>query len=166
MRASGTCLLLSCAARPRGSSPGIPGDERPGRIVPCGRCPAARPCESDAVALDSNGSAPTYADKVRWSPEVPRFRLIRFVASVLLMAPAVLIAAWLLPGVDVPNFWGALLVALAVVLLNMVVPPVLAAIRLPLTLVFGFLLILVADALMFKLASNWFPGAFHVDNFG
>ena len=48
----------------------------------------------------------------------------------------------------------------------MIVPPLLAAIRLPLTLVVDFLLILVADALMFKLASDWFPGSFHVDNFG
>ncbi len=118
------------------------------------------------MAQNGDGAAPAYGEDYRWSPEVPKFRLIRFVASVLLMAPAVLIAAAILPGVDLPNVWGALLVALAVVLLNMVVPPLLAAIRLPLTLVFGFLLILVADALMFKLASDWFPGSFHVDNFG
>jgi uncharacterized membrane protein YvlD (DUF360 family) len=118
------------------------------------------------MTQNGDGPAPAYGDKLRWSPEVPKFRLIRFATAVLIMAPAILIAAGILPGVDVGSFWGALLVAFAVVLLNLVVPPLLAAIRLPLTLVVGFLLILVADALMFKLASDWFPGSFHVDNFG
>jgi uncharacterized membrane protein YvlD (DUF360 family) len=118
------------------------------------------------MTRNGDGPARAYGDELRWSPEVPKFRLIRFVTSVVVLTPAVLISAWILPGVDVPNFWGALLVALAVVVLNMIVPPLLAAIRLPLTLVAGFLLILIADALMFKLASDWFPGQFHVDNFG
>src|SRR4051812_18707351 len=155
------------SSRPQRSRPVSPGFHVRGVPTASSHADDAAPaprCESDAMA--QNGGAAAYGDKVRWSPEVPKFRLIRFVAAVLVMAPAVLIAAGILPGVDVPNFWGALLVAFAVVLLNIVVPPVLAAIRLPLTLVLGFVLILLADALMFKLASDWFPGAFHVDNFG
>ena len=34
--------------------------------------------------------------------------------------------------------------------LNAVIPPVLAALRLPLTLVLGFLLVLIADALILR----------------
>ena len=44
------------------------------------------------------------------------------------------------------SFWGALLVAAIVAALNAVIPPLLAALRLPLTLVLGFLLVLIADA--------------------
>ena len=57
-----------------------------------------------------------------------------------------MVAAGLLPGVDIDGFWGALLVAAVVAALNAVIPPVLAALRLPLTLVLGFLLVLLADA--------------------
>ena len=57
-----------------------------------------------------------------------------------------MVAAGILPGVHIDDFWGALLVAAIVAVLNAVVPPVLAALRLPLTLVFGFLLVLIADA--------------------
>ncbi len=59
---------------------------------------------------------------------------------------ALMVAAGLLPGVSIEGFWGALLVAALVAALNAVIPPVLAALRLPLTLVLGFLLVLFADA--------------------
>ena len=46
------------------------------------------------------------------------------------------------------------------------IPPVLAALRLPLTLVLGFLLVLVADALMLIVAADVTDGVLTVDNFG
>jgi uncharacterized membrane protein YvlD (DUF360 family) len=113
-----------------------------------------------------DGAPPAYGEVIAWAPEVPRFRLVRFIAALLVMVPALLIAAAILPGVDIPNFWGALVLAIVVVVLNAIVPPLIAAIRLPLTLVADFLLILVADALIFSIASDAFPGSFHVDNFG
>ena len=58
------------------------------------------------------------------------------------------------PGVDIESFWGALVVAAIVAALNAVIPPVLAALRLPLTLVLGFLLVLIADALILQLAAK------------
>src|SRR5262249_13322581 len=113
----------------------------------------------DAMA-DEYGQAPT------WNPEVPRFRITRFVATVLVMAPALLIAAAIVPGVSIPSFWGALVVALFVVVVNAFVPPLIAAVRLPLTLVVDFLLILVIDALVFKIASDLSSSAIHVSGFG
>ena len=59
---------------------------------------------------------------------------------------ALMVAAGLLPGVSIDGFWGALLVAAIAAALNAVIPPVLAALRLPLTLVLGFVLVLLADA--------------------
>ena len=77
-----------------------------------------------------------------------------------------MVASWALPGVDVQSFWGALLVAVVVAALNAVIPPVLAALRLPLTLVLGFLLVLIADALILQLTAKLSDGILSVDNFG
>jgi uncharacterized membrane protein YvlD (DUF360 family) len=107
-----------------------------------------------------------YGNEPRWHPDVPRFRITRFVATVLVMAPALLIAAAIVPGVSIPSFWGALLVALFVVVVNAFVPPLIAAVRLPLTLVVDFLLILVIDALIFKVASDISSSAIQVSGFG
>ncbi|MGZ8687953.1 MAG: phage holin family protein [Gaiellaceae bacterium] len=114
----------------------------------------------------ADGTGPAYGDEVRWQPEVPRFSITRLIVSLLIMGPALLIAAAILPGVEVPSLWAALAVAAVVGVLNAIIAPIVAAIRLPLTLVAGFLLILVADALIFLAASNVFPDEIHVDNFG
>ena len=54
----------------------------------------------------------------------------------------------------VNGFWAAILAAAVIALLNAILPPVVAALRLPLTLVLGFLLVLVLDALMLLAADN------------
>ena len=77
-----------------------------------------------------------------------------------------MVAAWILPGVDIEDFWGALLVAVIVAALNAVIPPVLAALRLPLTLVLGFLLVLIADAVILLVTDRLTDGILTVDNFG
>ena len=93
-------------------------------------------------------SEPTYGDSSAWTPERPRFTVFGLLVSWLATggrpdggrrSPA---------GCHVDGFWGALLVAAIVAALNAVIPPVLAALRLPLTLVLGFVLVLVADALI------------------
>ena len=88
----------------------------------------------------------SYGHSTAWKPDAPRLRLFPLVVSWFATGVALMVAAWLLPGVDIRSFWGALLVAVIVSALNAVIPPVLAALRLPLTLVLGFLLVLVADA--------------------
>jgi uncharacterized membrane protein YvlD (DUF360 family) len=56
-------------------------------------------------------------------------------------------------------------VAVVVAALNAVLPPLLAALRLPLTLVLGFLIVLVLDALMLLAASSITDNAIEVDSF-
>ena len=94
----------------------------------------------------------------------PRFRVVRVLVAWVLSAVALLFAAWVVPGIDIPSFRDALLVAALVAVLNAVIPPVLAALRLPFTLVLGLLLVLVADAAMFLVAERIAPDAISVDS--
>ncbi len=98
----------------------------------------------------TSGPEPSYGQSTAWQPERPRLRLFPLLVSWFATGVALMVAAAILPGVDIGGFWGALLVAVIVAALNAVIPPVLAALRLPLTLVLGFLLVLVADALILR----------------
>ncbi len=100
----------------------------------------------------SSASEKSYGHSTAWRPERPRLRLFPLLISWLGTGIALMVAAGLLPGVDIKSFLGALVVAVIVAALNAVIPPVLAALKLPLTLVLGFLLVLIADALILLLA--------------
>ena len=116
----------------------------------------------------SSGTASTYGQSTSWQPERPRLRLFPLLISWFATGVALMVASAILPGVHIGSFWGALLVAVIVAALNAVIPPVLAALKLPLTLVLGFLLVLIADALILQLAAeiNLTDGVLTVDNFG
>ncbi len=86
--------------------------------------------------------------------------------SWLVSAVALLIAANIVPRSDVRGFWSALVAALVIAVLNAVLPPLVAALRLPFTLVSGFLLVLVLDALMLVIADKITDGRLHVASFG
>jgi uncharacterized membrane protein YvlD (DUF360 family) len=103
-----------------------------------------------------------------WQPERTRIRLFPLLVSWVATGIALMVAAWALPGVDIASFRAALVVAVIVAAFNAVIPPILAALRLPLTLVLGFLLVLIADALILEFAArlNVTDDVFSVDNFG
>ena len=105
------------------------------------------------------------ASERRWEEEPLRFNPLRFILSWLVSAIALLVAAWILPGADINGFGAAVVAAGAVALLNAVLTPVIAAIRLPLTLVFGFLLVLVLDALLLLAADRLTDDRLSVDGF-
>jgi uncharacterized membrane protein YvlD (DUF360 family) len=111
-------------------------------------------------------SNPVYAEDVGWHPARPRFRPVRLVLIWIITALSLLAAAWIVPGVDVKSFGGALLVALVIGILNAILPPLVAAVRLPYTVAAGFILVLALNAVMLMLASDIVPGAISVDNFG
>jgi putative membrane protein len=79
-------------------------------------------------------------------------------------ALAIMVAAYVLPGVHVANIWTALLVALVLGVLNILVKPILVVLTLPVSaLTFG-LFLLVINAVMVLMASHLVPG-FAVDGF-
>ena len=96
--------------------------------------------------------------------ERPRIRVVRLLVAWVLSAAALLFAAWVMPGVHIEGFGGALVAAALIALLNAILPPILAALRLPFTLVAGILLVLVLDAAMFVLVSEVVPEALTVDS--
>ena len=112
-----------------------------------------------------NGHA-RYGEPVAWKPEKPRFSLVRFLVGWVVAAAAVAVSVWLVPGADIEATGAAFIVAALIGVLNAVLPPVLAALRLPFMLVTGFLLVLVADALVLLLAGELLPDDVHIGNFG
>jgi uncharacterized membrane protein YvlD (DUF360 family) len=105
------------------------------------------------------------ASETAWREERLRFRPLHMVRTWLFSAIGLLVAAWIVPGAHINGFWAALLVAAVIAALNAILPPIIAAIRLPLTLVFGFLAILVVDALMLLAADSITDERMSIDGF-
>jgi uncharacterized membrane protein YvlD (DUF360 family) len=114
----------------------------------------------------SSSAAPGTAAVPAWSPELPRLHPIRLAVAWLASAAALLLAAGIVPGAEVRGFGGAVVVAAIVGLLNAVLPPVIAALRLPYTVAIGFLLVLALDAAILLLAEHIAPDELHVEGFG
>ena len=86
--------------------------------------------------------------------------IIRFLLSGL----AVLLTAYLLPGVDVTHFGYALLVAACISLANLLVRPILVILTIPITIVTMGLFLLVINALIILMVDYLVPG-FEVNGF-
>jgi uncharacterized membrane protein YvlD (DUF360 family) len=84
----------------------------------------------------------------------------------LVAACSVFIAAAIVPNVSVGSFWDAVGAAALIALLNAVLPPVVAALRLPFTLALGFVAVLALDALILLLVSHISSTTIHVASFG
>jgi uncharacterized membrane protein YvlD (DUF360 family) len=101
-----------------------------------------------------------------WTPVRPRVGLLRLLLQWLTAAAGLLVAAYVVPGASVNSFGGALFAMLVIAVLNAVVPPIVAALRLPLTVLFGFLAILCLDAAMLLVADRVSDGRLEIDSFG
>jgi uncharacterized membrane protein YvlD (DUF360 family) len=104
--------------------------------------------------------------EARWNPATPRLRPTRLILGWVVAAAAVWVASWVLPGVDLEREGAAFIVAALIGVLNAVVPPVLAALRLPFMLLLGFVLVLLADAGLLMLADAVVPDSIHIAGFG
>jgi uncharacterized membrane protein YvlD (DUF360 family) len=106
-----------------------------------------------------------YGERPTWTPERPRIRPLRLIVTWLVSAISLLVAAEIVPHVSVNGFLGAFVATLLIAILNAVLPPIIAALRLPFALITGFLLVLVVDAAMLWAASDIAPDAIQVDSF-
>lgn len=83
----------------------------------------------------------------------------------MLLSIAVMVGAWLLPGVGVTSFWAVLLTAVVISLLDNLVRPILIVVTLPVTAITLGLFLFVINAVIILMASAIVDG-FKVDNFG
>lgn len=90
---------------------------------------------------------------------------MRTIISFLLTALIVFGLAHLLPGITVNGYFGALLVALVLGLLNAFVRPILIFLTLPATLITFGLFLWVINAVIILMASWLLKDYFHVTNF-
>jgi len=113
-----------------------------------------------------SGQAASYGEQPAWRPERPRLSVIHIAGAWLVQTLALIVAAELLPGVKVNGFGGAFAAAAVIGVLNALLPPIVAAFRLPLTLLTGFVLVLLLDAAILLAADNITNGDLDVQSFG
>ena|SRR5688572_22492821 len=87
--------------------------------------------------------------------------IIRFLLSGL----AVLLTAYLLPGVDVTHYGYALLVAAVISLANVIVKPILVLFTIPITVITLGLFLLVINAVIILLVDYLITPGFEVEGF-
>ena len=83
--------------------------------------------------------------------------MLTLLARWILNAAALLLVAYIYPGVHVDSFFAALVAALVLGLVNAVIRPILIVISLPLEILTLGFFVLVVNGLCF-----WFVGALHV----
>jgi putative membrane protein len=89
---------------------------------------------------------------------------MRFLARLVLNGLAIVVAAWLLPGIEITSTLAALLAGVILGFVNAIVRPILLLLTLPLTLLTLGLFIFVVNAICFGLTAWLVPG-FSVDGF-
>ena len=83
---------------------------------------------------------------------------MNWIIRLLLNALAVVLAAYLLPGVDVDDYGTALLVALILAIVNVIVKPILVVLTIPITIMTLGLFLLVINALLILFVDNLISG--------
>ena len=92
-------------------------------------------------------------------------RAMKIIVRWLLLAAALLLVAYLYPGVTVKSFGSAMIAAFVLGLFNTLLRPILVVLTLPVTVITLGLFLFVINALMFYFAASVLDGL-HVDGFG
>jgi putative membrane protein len=89
---------------------------------------------------------------------------MNWILRFLLNGIAVVLTAYLLPGVEINDYWTALVVVIVLGIVNVVVKPFLLILTIPVTVLSLGLFLLVINALMILL-TDYFVDGFSVDGF-
>jgi putative membrane protein len=89
---------------------------------------------------------------------------MRLISYLLVNGLAVIVAAYVIPGVRVDSLVTAGIVAVVLGLMNTFLKPVLVILTLPITVLTLGLFLLILNAIIVSLTSMFVPG-FHVENF-
>lgn len=88
-----------------------------------------------------------------------------FIIKLFLNAIAVVITAYILPGVHLESFWYAILLAAVLSLLNVSIKPILIVLTIPATIFSLGLFLLVINAFIILIADWIITDGFNVDGF-
>lgn len=80
------------------------------------------------------------------------------ILQILIIALAVMLTAAILPGIEVKNYWSAIIVAIVLGLLNYFVAPVMEFLTIPITILTFGLFLFVINALIIMLAGYLVDG--------
>jgi uncharacterized membrane protein YvlD (DUF360 family) len=128
------------------------------------RDPSAQPRPSNEPGR-SRPHHPGQSYRAPWRPEPLRIRPLRLFLFWATAAVALLAATAIAPGASIEGLGGAFLVVAVVAVLNTFIPPLVAAIRIPFTLVLGLVLVLVVDAAMLLAADALTDGTIALTSF-
>ncbi len=115
--------------------------------------------------MTTQTNQPAYGERPAWSPGRPHIRPLRVVLAWIVSGASLLVAAWIVPDASVKGFGGALSAAAVIAILNALLPPVVAALRLPFMALLGFLLVVVLDAFMLLAADSLTDGDLTIGSF-
>jgi uncharacterized membrane protein YvlD (DUF360 family) len=101
-----------------------------------------------------------------WVVRRPELRIRTLLVGWILAAAGLLTAALLLPGLRVDGLLGAFAVVAVIGVVNALIVPVIARVRLPFTALSGFLLVLALDAAVLWFAADSIGNSIVVDSFG
>lgn len=90
--------------------------------------------------------------------------IMNFLIRLLVSTIAVILSAYILPGVSVDSFITAIIVAIILSLLNVIVKPILVVLTIPFTIFTLGLFLLVINAIII-LMTDWIIDGFTVDGF-
>lgn len=89
---------------------------------------------------------------------------MKIIINWLVSALAIIVTAYVLPGVHLNGFLAALVLAVVLGAINLILRPILVVLTLPISIITLGLFVLVINALLIMLATHIVPG-FYVDSF-
>ena len=111
------------------------------------------------VVCETRAAHVAHCQRDRARRPIERYSLpMKIIVRWLLLAAALLLVAYLYPGVTVGNFGSAMVAAFVLGLFNTLLRPVLVLLTLPVTLITLGLFLFVINALMFYFAANLLSG--------
>jgi len=89
---------------------------------------------------------------------------MKLISRILGTALALVLTAYIVPGIDVAGIYPAIIAALILGILNVIVKPILVILTLPITIITLGLFMFVINAALFMFAASFIEG-FSVDGF-
>jgi len=83
---------------------------------------------------------------------------MKFLIKIILSSFSVIVADWLLKGVNIEDYLTSILVAFVLAVLNMILKPILVLLTIPITMITFGLFLLVINAVIVLVASDIVPG--------